>query len=228
MKSKLIKFYDQTLEYFTRNWCWIYTLFNIIQIQWGVQVDNKFIIETLKLAETEKAWYQTWGAYFQKLYNWFVLKIYERTKLKVNVRTVNIMSDEFEELVNKWYAFGLWLKFAWSWYRTARKDWKITVWETLIDTAQYTPYGHNHTFFKWVIKDSLFEEVIKMDLETLRSAVKNWIYYSNARTLILEDQLLDSYLKKYQKWEVINDIELLPKSHQKAIARASKLRVFKK
>jgi len=43
----------------------------------------------------------------------------------------------------------------------------------------------------------------------------------------MKDKLLEKYLKMYQRKEKVKNIEELPKSHQKAIARASKLRVFK-
>ena len=52
---------------------------HILQIQWGIVVDNKFIIEVTKKAEKDKVWFQARGSFFSKLYSWFCDKIKERT-----------------------------------------------------------------------------------------------------------------------------------------------------
>jgi hypothetical protein len=101
----MFTFYNQNLERFTRNGCSVYTLFTIIQIQWGIKVTNDFIIQALQEAEKDKAFYETWGAYFGKIYNWFASAILRKANVKVKVRTVNILSDEFETLYNLDYAF---------------------------------------------------------------------------------------------------------------------------
>ena len=191
--NKMFKWYDQNKEYFTRNWCSIYWLFNILQLQWWIQVEDKFIVKTLKKAEQDKVWNQSWGAYFSVIYNWFVEQILIRTWLVVQVRTVNILTDYFEELYYKDYWFGLWLKVAWRWYTKSSNDWKISFKETQIDVNDYVELWHHHIYGKakhnWVILDSLGTKVgkpIRMDLETLREWVRKWIYYQNARTLVLK------------------------------------------
>jgi len=225
----LFKIYNQGLEYFTRNWCSVYTLFHIVQIQWGIKVSNTFIIQTLKLAEVDKAWYEAWGAYFAKIYNWFVWAVFKKTWVKLIVRTVDIRSKEFEELYELWYFFWLGLKYAWLWYRGARKDWIITAEEANKDTSGYWVYGHNHTFGKELLIDSLkWVEPTKMTLEVLREAVNNWIYYPNARTLVMEDRLLDYYLKFFQKGWVIKKVEDLETADRRAVDKALKLRTMKK
>lgn len=232
--KNFFQWYNQGLEYFSRNWCSVYTLFMIIQLQWGIKYKNEFIIKTLKEAEKDKTFFSTRGAYFQVIYDWFIKAIFNYTEIKVRVRTVNIMSKEFEDLYNMNYAFWLWLKYAWLWYRSSRKDWTITIEE--VKNFNWTRvYWHNHAFYKtkkgWVIFDSLKTVTWKpifMSLEVLREAVKKWIYYSNARTLVLEDQRLDKRLRFFKKGGKINDITKLPKIQQKAIERSLKLRVFKK
>jgi hypothetical protein len=231
----MFKWYDQNKEYFTRNWCSIYGLFNILQLQWWIQVEDKFIVKTLKKAEQDKVWNQSWGSYFSIIYNWFVEQILIRTWLVVQVRTVNILSDDFEELYYKDYWFGLWLKIAWRWYNNASKDWKIDFKETDISIADYTELWHHHIYGKakhsWVILDSLWSTVwrpIKMDLEVLREAVRKWIYYQNARTLVLKNQRLDYWLRFFKRRWVIKDVESLSKADRKEHDRALKLRVFKK
>ena len=229
MFKKLFTFYNQNIDYFSRNGCSLYTLFHIIQIQWGIKVDNSFILLTLQKAEKDKVFFSAWGAYFSKIYKWFSQAIYLRTKVVVTVKALDIRSKEFEDMYNEWYAFGLWLKYAWLWYKRAREDWVID--ETEINEFEKWPvYWHNHVWFKGLIVDSLWSvswKPIKLSLENLRKAVDKGLYYPTARTLVMKDKLLEKYLKMYQRKEKVKNIEELPKSHQKAIARASKLRVFK-
>jgi len=229
--KRLIKYYNQWLDYFTRNACSIYTLFMIIQIQWWIRVDNSFIVATAKKAEIDKVWRETWWAYFKKVYQWFSDNIYERTQVKIKVIAVDIRSDEFEEILNRWYAFWLWLKYAWRWYRKVRADWVITEEESDVDIKDFSLYGHNHTYFKWLLIDSLGSlsgSSIRMNLKALRKAVNAGIYYPTARTLVMEDKLLEKWLKKLQRWEKIVKVTLLPKEEFKAFERASKLRHFLK
>ena len=228
--NSLIKFYNQSLERFTRNGCSIYTLYMIIQIQWGIIVDNEFIKSTLRKAEEQKVWYESWGAYFNKIYKWFSQAIYNRTKVIVTVKAVNIYSKEFEDLYNQWNAFWLWLLYAWLWYKKAREDWIITEQE-ISEFEDWAVYWHNHTYFKWLIVDSLWSvswKPIKMSLENLKKAVDKGLYYPTARTLVMKDKLLEKYLKMYQIGWKVEELEKLPMDHQKAISKASRLRVFKK
>jgi hypothetical protein len=67
-----------------------------------------------------------------------------------------------------------------------------------------------------------------MDLEVLREAVRKWIYYQNARTLVLKNQRLDYWLRFFKRRWVIKDVESLSKADRKEHDRALKLRVFKK
>jgi len=239
MLSRIFKWYNQGLERYTRNACSLYSLFMIVQLQWWINFSNEYIVKACHEAEKDKAWYETWWAYFDKVYKWFVWKIYTIFNIEVKVITVDILSDEFEALYDKKYAFGLWLMYTGSLYRSLRADWKIELHEvTDIDLDNYYKGWHNHVFTKakesmhtWIILDSLkwiSGKPILMSLETLRASVRAWIYYRNARTLYMKDRLLDKHLKYYQKGIKIDDIENLSKKEQQAIARASKLRIFKK
>ena len=211
----------------------------IVQIQWAIRFENEYLVATAKKAERDKVWSETWGAHFNVIYQWFVDQILIFYNISVNVKTVDIMSDEFEELYNKNYAFWLWILYAWNTYRKLREDWVIEIHEVKdIDTSDLTIYWHNHVYYKsqkkwdntWVIYDTLktLEGVpIKMTIEALREWVKSWIYYRNARTLVLEDQLLDKHLRYFKKWIKVYDIENLSKEEQEAISLASKLRNIK-
>jgi len=72
-----------------------------VKLQWGIIVSNKLIKATLIVAEKDKVWHQSWGAYFAIIYNWFVAKILEITKrkIKITVKAVNINSKVFENLL---------------------------------------------------------------------------------------------------------------------------------
>ncbi len=227
------KWYNQNLERYSRSGCSVYTLFNIIQLQWGIKYTNDFIIETLKIAEKDKAFFETWWAYFDIIYNWFSTKIFEYTWLKTKIRVVNINNDDFEDLLEKGYYFWLWLLNAWLWYRKAREDWIIDEKDFIIDKG--STFWHNHTYWKLGNKYAIFDSLwsvwakpIYMDLKTLRELVNKWIYYANARTIVLEDQRLDNRLRFFKTWWVVKDITKENKVNQKAIERALKLRVFHK
>lgn len=223
------KWYNQNLERYTRNWCWVYTLFQILQLQWGITVDNDFIIKTLQEAEKDKVWYETRGAYFWKLYERFSKKIYERTWVKVTVAKISLKNPYIKDFFDNDYAFWLWLRKTWSWYQKARKDWILD--ENDLWLYQWIDLWHNHTYYKEHIIDSVWllqDKPLIMKYADLVRFVDAWIYYENARTLVMEDKLLEKYLKLFKRWENIDNVETLPRSHQKAIARASKLRIFKK
>jgi hypothetical protein len=238
MRRTIFKWYTQGRERYTRNACSIYSLFMIVQLQWWINFTNEYIIKACEEAEKDKAWYESWWAYFDKVYTWFIWKIDTIFNIKVKVKTVDILSKEFEVLYNNGYAFWLWLMYTWNLYRSLRADWKIETHEvTNIDLDNYYKGGHNHVFIKavkintWIILDSLkwiSGKPIKMSIETLRASVKAWIYYRNARTLVMQDRLLEKHLKYYQRWINIENIEKLSKKEQDVIARASKLRVFHK
>lgn len=227
--------YNQQLERYTRNWCTVYTLFTIVKLQWGLVYASDKKIRTLKIAEKEKVWNESWGAYFWQIYKWFTDKIKEHYNIDVRVRALDITSNNFENLLNSWYAFWLWIKNANSAYIQATKDWLVDKLEIDKILKQGWWTWHNHTYFKkwdkYFIQDNLQNRITwlyELDIETLRYAVKIWLYYSTARTLILEDRLLDKHLRLWKDWVIVNDIQLLPEAEQKAIARASELRIFDK
>lgn len=231
MLKQLIKIYNQSLDRYTRQGCTVYTLYMIIQLQWGIIVDEKFIKETLKVAEKEKKWFESWWAYFAEIYNWFVWKIKERTDVNISVKTIDINSKEFEIYYNNNYAFGLWLKNWNANYIKHSADWELTKQEIDFIVELGWWFWHNHTYYKWVIFDTIWtlqDQIIKLSLENLRYAVKQGMYYSNARTLVMKDKLLEKYLFDYKVWIVTNNVQDLLKEHIKAIEKASSLRIFKK
>jgi len=230
MFQKFVRLYNQSLERFTRNGCTLYTLFMIIQLQWGVIVNNDYIKKTLKEAEKDKTWGQSWGAYFSIIYKWFVKEVKAYTWQKIWVLALDIRSKEFEEYLKKWHAFWLWLKNWNKKYFHHTSDWKLTKTDLDAIKIMWGWYWHNHTYYNWVIIDSvgtLKDQTIKMNLSTLRYGVKIWIYYPTARTLFTKDKLLEKYLKKRQNKEKVNPTKLNNKERS-AFYRAYRLITYKK
>lgn len=198
---------NQKLEYFTRNWCTIYTLFWIIMDQWHLILFNEEVIKVLRQAEEEKVWWEAWWAYFSKIYDWFVWYIFLLLNVKLRVKEVSILSDEFEYLISQWYSFGLWLKKANSTYVELVKDWELSQDDVTKIFSSWKWTWHNHRYFKWYIIESLNlqDNTIKLSLEALREAVRLWLYYQTARTLMPsweEAEKISEYLKIF--WEKPN------------------------
>lgn len=181
----MITIYNQLLEKFTRSWCTIYTLFGIVSDQWGLILYNKEIIKTLRKAEQDKVWWESWGAYFSSIYRWFVWYIFIMHNLKLRVKRVDILSDEFEEMVNKGYSFWLGLKKANSTYVKLAADWELTQADITALFKSWKGAWHNHRYFKGYIIESLnlVDNTIKLSLWALREGVRLWLYYNTARTL---------------------------------------------
>lgn len=227
MFNKIIQKYNQLKDDVTKNGCSLYSLFNILQLNWGIMVDNSFIIKTAIQAETDWVYDRKWGAYYATIYQYFCDKILERTDVVVKIKALDIRSEDFKKLNEAWYAFGIWPRYWWRFWRQAKEDWIIDendIWEF----DWWAELWHALTFHKWYILDSLWWKLLKCDYDTLVRMVNMGIFRTTARTLYLEDRLLDKYLKSYQKWERILNVELLPEADRFAIERASKLRVFKK
>ena len=225
--KRILKWYNQKLEYFSRNWCSVYTLFMILQLNWGIQVENKFIINTLVEAQKDKVWNEARGSYYNTIYKWFTEKIYERTEVEVKIKALDIRSEEFKKLSENGYAFWIWLKYWWRFRNKAVSDGVIDE-DDILEFDWWAELWHALTYYQWYILDSLWGKLLKCDYDTLVRMVNMGIFWSTGRTLYLTDRLLDKYLKWYQKWERITHVELLPPADQAAIARASKLRVFKR
>jgi hypothetical protein len=207
-------------------------------MQWGITVDNKYIIDVLQAAQKDKMWNESWWAYFKFIYNWYTGWFKKNFNTQISVITVDINSDEFERLAMEWKVFWLWILYTGKWYRKARADWDITMDEIeefkLEDNKRY---GHNHAWRyvpqlkQWYIVETLWsatDKTIEMNIEELRAAVKAGIYYPTARTLDMKDKLLEKYLVKYQRRENVYEVEKLPEADRKAITKASRMRIFKR
>jgi len=234
MFKRLFELYNQGLSKITANFCSGYNIFHVIQIQWDIKVANDYIVETAKRAANVWIYSITEWARFSSMYRFFTKEIKKEFNIDLSVITKDVNSKEFEKLLKEWYAFWIWLKYAWLWWRGARKDQKVLIEEAL--KSKGSIYGHALTYFyskvtkKFYIIDSLksSRKPVEMSLIVFRTAVKNGIFFSNARSLYMKDRLLDKYLKTYRDWITIYGIENLPLKDRKAIERASRLRTFLK
>ena len=218
--------YNQNLVPYTAQACTIFTMFNIIRMQYWIVVSNDFIIKTCELAEKQNFRSKKWWAIFSHIYPWFARQVYNYTWVELNMIAEDINSEQFAQLVKEWQTFWLWLLYAWADYRKVNADWEIT--EDELETFSKTKqYWHNMAYRYWYIIETLWsakDKTIKMDLKTLRKWVKLWIYRATARSFVMVDKLLEHYLKEFQAGSVIDNIETLPKYHKKAIEKALKLR----
>lgn len=231
MLTKLFRLYNQNLEKFTSNFCSWYNIFHIIQIQWRIQVDNDYIVKTSELAEKEWVYNKNKWATFSSMYKFFERAIKKYYDIEVETKTYSAYSDKFERMLKDWYAFWIGLKYWWRFWRNARKDQKLTILEARQNSEDFEVYGHALTYYyskrlnKYYIIDSLWtsRKAVEMDIEVLREAIDNKLFFINARTLKLKDELLDLYLKFFKNWWKIDRIEDYSKLHIRAIEKAIKL-----
>lgn len=235
MKIRLFTLYNQWLEYFTRNACSIYVLFHIIQVQWWIVFTNDFIVNTAEQAQEDKVWYEAWWTYYERIFDWFILQVNIFYNIAVNIKTYKSDSEKFEYLLRNWYAFWIWLKYAATFYKNIRADQIITMEEMQKDMSDSLIMWHALTYFysevtsKFYILDSLnsSRKPIEMSLEVFKEGVKNDIFFTNSRTIILEDLELDHYLRFFRTWGRIENMDLLPPKERKAADLALKLRIKK-
>ena len=199
--SPFIKLYDQSTEYFTRNWCTAYSLFWILSDMYWLRFTNKEIIKFLEKAELQKKWYQSQWAYFSVIYKFFVDEIYKKTGIRMYVKKVYIDTEEFYTMCQQGYSFGLWLKHWNKEYIKAIEDGNLTKEEIKVITSQDVTYLHNHRYYQFHIienyKYKFGDNTIDLPIKTLREAVNTWMYYLPARTLVPENTPMNKLIVKW-------------------------------
>jgi len=230
--KKLFTLYNQWLEYFTRNACSIYIWFHIFQVMFWIRVNNEYLVAASREAEKDEAWWSWWWTYADTIANWFVREIYERFNVISYIRIHSWYSDKFEKNLKDWYAYGIWLKYAWRLYRKIKEDNTIKITELDVDLKGHPVYWHFLTYFyskitnKFYILDSLkhSRKPIEMDIEVFRKWIDKWIFFINCRTIELENTRLDYYLKFFRDWWVIKNMEELSILERMAADKALELR----
>jgi len=179
--------------------CTLYVLYTILYIQYWIKCKYSFIDKTVDKAT--RFWVLTrWGAYFSTIYKWFANQVYKRTWIRLLIKKVNIISEEFETLLKQWYAFGLWLKYGNRVYLNAIKKWKLTKDDIVQIEHKRGWFAHNHCYFyendKYYIWEVYTWQKIECDISVLRYAVNLWVYYVPARTLEPVQTKLNKVIEK--------------------------------
>lgn len=173
--------------------CTIYTMFQIFGLTYWIFFTYSLIEKCVKFALLDKVLFNA-GAYFSKIYPWGIKKWNNYLGLNMTCEVCSIGSQYFEKLLNNGYYFWLWLMNGNSKYLESIKDWELNKQEIDKIKKQWGGFGHNHCFWpsiKAKTKYSIFEVYtwteVWCDIKVLRYAMLQWVYYSNARTIIAND-----------------------------------------
>ena len=188
--------------------CTIYTIAQIIYLQYGIKIKYSWVEKSVSYAVLE--WFLLqWWAWYNKIYLWAKNRLTKRTKTMWNLVEVNIASSRFEELLKDWKAFWLGLKYGNPQYLQAIRDNVLTNEEISQINSKKGWFWHNHCYFyrdgKYYIgevyweKGSKYGKTVECSLETLRRAVSLGVYYATARTIYLQDNEENRLLIKYNK-----------------------------
>ena len=214
----------------SKNSCAIETCFNILRSKYGILFNDDQREHCKQEAAASWIWSEESGTVFKFFYNWFTGYMYKHYKIELDVTTYTIPSENFDRSFELWEGYGLWLLYAWSWYREVREDWEITL-EEIINTEKedYKYYGHNLFWKKGYIVAILRsidyeDKIIKLSKEALLKWVEKWFFYPTARSFRIRDSLLEYYLTELNKWSEFADISTMEQDHKDAIYRAIKLR----
>ena len=226
-----MRFKRASLYIQSKNTCTLATLKNIVRTQYWIIMNDTLWAKLIITAENIWIWSRKSGAIFRFIYNWFTGWFYKQYNTEVEVKAVEIMSDEFETMIKEWYSFGLWLQYASNWYKQVRKDWEITLKEVKkFNLDQNNRYWHNHTYKHEYIIESLDieDKTIKFSLKALREAVSMWIYWKTARTIIIKDKLVNYYALQLNMWTKYWNVDTFTTKNRIAIDKAMELRILRK
>lgn len=194
--------YNQNLTNNFEGDCTIFTLYQIIYLQYWIKVKYTMIDKTVDLAFKALVLLR-WGAVFSTIYKWYAKKIYEKTWIQIEVIKAYIDSVKFEDMLRNDIYFGIWLKNWNKAYLNAIKKWKLTKTDIIDMKDMWWWFWHNHVYWQWKIYEVYTGQEVECSLETLRLWVKMWLWYSPARTLVpiwtKFNKLILKYLKELRK-----------------------------
>lgn len=172
--------YDQTKEYYTRNWCWVYALCNLLAYDFWVEAGNDKLIQLLQYLEEKWAWL-VW--YWMSASVWLPLALsYINWKLWLNIQfkkeTIPTMESKY------WYIIGF--KQASKVHLDKFRDWTVTKWDFDI-IKQHKWSGHFLMWKRGVIIDSLWDYHTECKLETLKYWYKLDLFYPAVRRVTCWD-----------------------------------------
>lgn len=180
--------------------CSIYTLSTICEKNFWLNLSYWLIEKIAHIAVIDKVLLSMW-AYFDIIYSWFEKKVDDQLKINVKIIKENITSNRFQELVEKWFYFWIWLKYWNQAYLDAVDRWILNKWDIDQIIKQKGWFWHNNCFWlsNWYhYWTSIYEiykwKEVQCNIEVLRYWVERWVFYLPARTIWAED---------YFTWEVI-------------------------
>ena len=189
--------------------CSLYTLFTISELTFMLKISYGFIEKVSKIAVIDKVLLKLW-AYFPVIYNWFTKKTNKELWINTKVIKENVDSKRFQELVDKWFYFWIWLKHGNKAYKKAIKRWKLTKKDIDQIIKEKWWFWHNNCFgLSRNLKStySIFEiytwQEIECDIDVLIYGAKRGVLYYPGRTIWANDDFTWEVMKKlrsFKKW----------------------------
>ena len=194
---------NQRLQKDTNYACSIYTMLHILQFDYGVSVNIDNIMWIVKYMEKIWALLPKW-AYFAVIYPAMVKLLEWKTGLKFWIK---------ESYISAWldtkHSWGLWFLKATKFYETLARDQLIDKQDIDKIVENEKGYWHNHFWKRGNVLESLGGYHYEMSLKTLKYAVKQWVYYDRARTIVPWDERTEEIQKRLisiakKKWKFMS------------------------
>lgn len=170
--------YNQKLQESTYYACTIFSMLNILKYDYGIHVNIDNILWIVKYMEKLWALLPKW-AYFPVIYPAMVKLLEWKTWMKFKIKKSYISS-----WLDAKHMWGLGFKRASKFYKELAQDQLID--KIDIDKIKSWPkwYWHNHAWKRGSILETLWGYKYEVSIKTLKYAVKQWVYYDTARTIV--------------------------------------------
>ncbi len=182
--------YNQWKNKYTKNACFLYSFITSISNNYWIKISDNVLKNILEKSEKDWIFYPSYWAKFWESANYLAKHFSNILNLKLDSITFDIISEDFQGLIDKWYFVVLWIKKANKIYFKEIDDWKIDN----IDFTSYNNKWHLHTYYKdlktgkyfivenyhWYISNNIIELPIKL----LKNMVTKWYYYRDAKIIL--------------------------------------------
>ncbi len=180
------KTYNQNYNLF-KNDCTIFSLNQILKLQYWVDIKYSLIDRVVDLAL--KVWVLLkWGAVFSTIYNWYANKISKTLDINLIVKKKTLSTTWFEQAINNWEFFWLYLINWNKAYLDAVDRWILT--REVIDemVAMWGWFKHNNVYWKDTIYEVAKWKELQCSLDVIRYGQRRWVFWSIWRTLVWWDK----------------------------------------
>lgn len=193
--------YNQTENEFSND-CTLFTLYQLLSLQWWLTVKYSLIDRTIDLALKAKVLFK-WWAVFETIYNWFVSRLSDKIDLRMAVQKLNLYKPDFKELYHKEIYYWIWLKRWNQEYINAVKKWRITK-DDIDDIISYKKkwFNHNMLFGKWEIHEIYLGKTCNISYDVFMYGIQKWVFGSIWRTIIPDSMFARKVSKQLRnlKW----------------------------